>query len=297
MKVLSGILALMVGLCMAGDARANFFGYFSGALEGSACSIPIDNTPSPVLVSSSCSGIEPLIGLGSRSYEGSFAVRADYTGLGTYAEWTQTMTGDFFGTPGTVRAGARIMDSLLISGGSGSGMLRLAIAVSGSATSFGGAISFGELSSHSGQFLTSAGMTYLVEGPGEYMMELPFIFGIPVALDLEFVAGITFLDNNGGSHSGGISDFFHSADFLSFTVFDSSELPVPDATVFSTSGFQYQVGEISVPEPSTLTLFGCSLICLGTLHRRGKARAWTKISFSDCNNKPGQARIPEPDPV
>lgn len=251
-------------------AGATFLGNLALSWGDTTCYNAGVAETSPITISSSCSGSKPH-GNGTLDYSGSFAARADYTGLGVYAEWSQEINApDTTGTTGSVSAGAQINDSLLILNGSGSGTLMLPIFVSGTDSAFGGAHSYGALwTSGPGQFVLDSGTAFYVEGPGLYTLELPFSFGVPVPLNLFMTSTIWGLGNSDGDFSGGTSDYFSSADFLPFIVFDSNQLLLPNATVFSTSGFQYSVADATpVPVPSALVLLASGLLGLGVYRRR-----------------------------
>lgn len=266
-------MAIAVGfLSQTEAAHAEFIGYLALTQGDTTCYNAGVNEPSPIAISSSCIGHKPW-GDGTLSYEGELRARADYSGLGAYVEWSQSVNASISGSTQTVAAGARMGDTLIISGGSGAGTMGLPIELTGTDGAFGGATAYGSLTAGgAGYFVTTGGPVSYVEGPGLYTYEIPFVFGVPVSIGLELIATVFGIGTSGGDSSGGISDFFGSADFLPFIVYDSNGGIVAGATVFSTSGHEYPVGALDVPEPSTLALFGAGLAALAMLRRRRKSR-------------------------
>ena len=273
-RVVSALAIAVAFLSQTDAARADFIGYLAVNQGDTTCYNPGVNEATPISISSTCSGSKPW-GNGTLDYTGELKARSDHSGLGVYVEWSQDINATgISGSTQTVAAGARIGDTLVVSGGSGSGTLWIPIDLSGSDSSFGGATAYGSLTAGgAGHFITGGGPVSYVEGPGEYTYELTFVFGVPVSMGLELIATIFGIGTSEGDFSGGISDYFSSADFLPFIVFDSTGGAVADATVFSTSGFEYPVGALDVPEPSTLALVATGILGLAAIRRRRKAKA------------------------
>ena len=149
-------------------------------------------------------------------------------------------------------------DSVVVSGGSGAGTLRLAYALNGTITGLGGA-------------------TLILAGPfgspaplfdsGTVSLDIPFAFGVPfnIGASLSVSARASDLFVSGATlHS--IADYAHTATQLPFLVLDQNLAPVPGSSVSSSDGsFSYVAdpgGMAAVPEPAAALLLATALSAL-----------------------------------
>jgi hypothetical protein len=107
-------------------------------------------------------------------------------------------------------------------------------------------------------------------------LDIPFTYDTPFDLSLLFDLRLIgpALATGTPAHLGPYSasaDFLNSADFA-FAVFDEQLSPVIGSTITSDNGFVFPQAT-SMPEPTTLALFGAGLAGLAVIRRRRKAKA------------------------
>jgi hypothetical protein len=189
----------------------------------------------------------------------------------------------------TTHSYAEFLDTLTITGGTGSGFLQLDYSVKGTASHTGtgkndGSIGFGLFGTgityrlNGGSLKNGSGPALFGDGAKDEAVTiyLPFTYDIPVDVDPFFVTGATFSASLDTIPWTGTWDFFDTATLESLRVFaGTAQSPGQENTsadIRASSGLIYGPNGIArISEPSTLALFWAGLAGLGVFRRR-KAR-------------------------
>jgi PEP-CTERM motif len=189
-------------------------------------------------------------------------------------------TNSVFGVQVNTNSIASVWDNITVNGGTGGGYLGVDVVIDGTSS---GEIFFPGGKGHfrSGAGFTAADMSSTIPALGSFVGPITgptrVSGSIPITFGQEFLFRMYLEAFNEIRYSGpGPADLFGFADFAStavlqpFTILDSNLNPISGGT-----GFQYQVlgNAASVPEPSTLALFGASLAGLTALRRRKNRQA------------------------
>lgn len=263
-QLVSGAAAVL--LAMPISAAAANFSFQSN--RGEAC-LPTLNSATPISGQGSCA-----IPFFSGSLNGTESIderwRADFNGLGlahdylisgnaTVGPWSVDAHTAGFATVGA-------SDVLTITGGSGTGILRVGLDVHGSVSPPDGVFSsfvntsINVVNANSGFF----------SGIGAFTLDIPFSYGSSFTLDRNLRVGWQQFGFHGGvgpwGPYGGSADYLNSADF-SFAVLNDQMLAVSGAVITSDTGFVY-LQATAVPEPASWALMMVGLIFVGSATRR-----------------------------
>jgi hypothetical protein len=226
--------------------------------------------------------------------------RVDYASIGQYLDYSQAIDGtNGNGISITPSAGvwadnsATRSDNLLISGGSGAGILRIGYDLHGlvDVSNFGAGSFYNILiamtsSAHSATEDFTANYLFqdqAVSGLYKYTgyLDATFLynttFNVSQYFDLRLIRPGSFGAPAGGQ-AGPLSahaDFLHSVDFT-YSILDANLTPVFGSTITGEDGHVYaQLDAASVPEPATWALM-MSGICLAGMALRSRQRSLAK---------------------
>jgi len=231
LRILTAATSLFVlGVPAASDADTFYYGYgAAGPCYGGLTSF------TPITASIPCSGWDSF----NNPVDVLVMGLAGYVDLGAYVQVSSPGVPNFSATFGSIA-------TIVVQGGTGSGILRATVNVSG-------VDSINPPGSSSAYFGFMGGIQLF--GPGVATLDIPFIFGVPFGFQQELNAGITF------GPASGISNYLNTASLAPFQIFDPNLQPLFGTSVTSNSGFQYAVAQVTqVPEPASLTLMGLGCV-------------------------------------